>query len=98
MHIDAIDHQLIELLTQNSKLGIKELAAHIGLSVTPTYERIKKLEKNRIILGYTAKVNNALLGKGLKVYCQVSLSSHQSDLIDGFEQTIIQFPEVVTFH
>ena len=98
MHIDAIDHKLIELLTQNSKLGIKELAAHIGLSVTPTYERIKKLEKNRIILGYTAKVNNALLGKGLKVYCQVSLSSHQSDLIDGFEQTVIQFPEVVTLH
>jgi Lrp/AsnC family leucine-responsive transcriptional regulator len=48
MHIDAIDHQLIELLTQNSKLGIKELAAHIGLSVTPTYERIKKLKKTEL--------------------------------------------------
>jgi len=98
MQIDALDHQLIKLLTHNSKLGIKELASKIGLSITPTYERIKKLEKSGIIKGYTVRLNNTLLGKGLKVYCQVSLSSHQSDLIDGFEQTVILFPEVVTFH
>ena len=89
MTIDRIDHLVLESLKENSKLGIKELASKIGLSVTPTYERIKKLEKSGIIKGYTAKLNNALLGKGLKVYCQVSLSSHQSDLIDGFEQTVI---------
>lgn len=98
MTIDRIDQLVLDSLKENSKLVIKELASKIGLSVTPTYERIKKLEKSGIIKGYTAKLNNALLGKGLKVYCQVSLSSHQSDLIDGFEQTVIQFPEVVTFH
>ena len=55
--IDQIDQQIIQLLLTNSKLGTKEIASKIGLTVTPTFERIKRLERRGVIVGYSAKIN-----------------------------------------
>ena len=93
-NIDAIDQQIMQLLLSNSKLGTKEIAAKIGLSVTPTFERIKRLERKGIIKGYTAILDKKKIGKGLKVFCQVSLKSHNAEIIDGFEAEIIHLAEV----
>jgi Lrp/AsnC family leucine-responsive transcriptional regulator len=93
-NIDAIDQQIMQLLLSNSKLGTKEIAAKIGLSVTPTFERIKRLERKGIIKGYTAILDKKKIGKGLKVFCQVSLKSHNAEIIDGFEAEIIHLSEV----
>jgi DNA-binding Lrp family transcriptional regulator len=93
-NIDAIDQQIMQLLLSNSKLGTKEIAAKIGLSVTPTFERIKRLERKGIIKGYTAILDKKKIGKGLQVFCQVSLKSHNAEIIDGFEAEIIHLSEV----
>ena len=93
-NIDTIDQQIMQLLLSNSKLGTKEIAAKIGLSVTPTFERIKRLERKGIIKGYTAILDKKKIGKGLKVFCQVSLKSHNAEIIDGFEAEIIHLSEV----
>ena len=97
-NIDAIDQQIIHLLLGNSKLGTKEIASKIGLSVTPTFERIKRLERKGVILGYTAKIDRKKIGKGLQVYCQTSLKSHNLELIEQFENAIVELEEVVTCH
>jgi len=55
--LDKIDKKLLTLLQQNAKLNTKELASKVGLSVTPTYERIKRLEKNGYIEKYIALLN-----------------------------------------
>ena len=73
----------------------KEVAGKIGLSVTPTYERIKRLERIGVIQGYTALINRKAVGKELKVICQVSLKSHEKDGIDVFESAIRELPEVI---
>ena len=92
--IDSLDQQIIHLLLSNSKLGTKEIASKIGLSVTPTFERIKRLERKGIIKGYTAILDKKKIGKGLQVFCQVSLKSHNAEIIDGFEAEIIHLSEV----
>ncbi len=94
VQLDTIDLQILDLLTKNGKLGNKEIAAVIGLSTTPTFERIKRLERNGIIKGYTAILDKKKIGKGLQVFCQVSLKSHNAEIIDGFEAEIIHLSEV----
>ncbi|MBI1838289.1 MAG: Lrp/AsnC family transcriptional regulator, partial [Flavobacteriia bacterium] len=92
------DQQILKLLQKNAKLGTKEIAATIGLSVTPTFERIKRLERKKIILGYSTKLNRNQIGKGLQVFCQTSLKSHHLDLIEQFEESIVRLEEVVACH
>lgn len=92
--IDATDLAILELLKENAKQGNKEIAAQVGLTLTPTYERIKKLEKSGVIEGYTIKVNKKKMGKTLMVFCQVSLKEHYSELIDVFEENVVGLPEV----
>ncbi|MDR0801443.1 Lrp/AsnC family transcriptional regulator [Fluviicola sp.] len=92
--LDTIDHQIIALLQANGKMNNKEVANKIGLSVTPTFERIKRLERVGIIEGYTALINRKAIGKNLKVVCQVSLKSHQKEGIDVFESAIKELSEV----
>ena len=93
--LDSIDYHIIALLTSNGKMNNKEVAGKIGLSVTPTFERIKRLERIGVIQGYTALINRKAVGKELKVICQVSLKSHEKDGIDVFESAIRELPEVI---
>lgn len=92
--LDYTDHMILELLKKNGKMGNKEIASQIGLSVTPTFERIKRLERHGVITGYTAVLNKKAIGKGLKVLCQVSLKAHNLDLLIGFEDEIVHLEEV----
>jgi Lrp/AsnC family leucine-responsive transcriptional regulator len=92
--LDAIDLQILDLLSKNGKLGNKEIAAVIGLSTTPTFERVKRLERKGIIKGYSAILDKKIIGKGLKVFCQVSLKSHNAEIIDGFEKEIVHLSEI----
>lgn len=94
VQLDTIDLQILDLLTKNGKLGNKEIAAVIGLSTTPTFERIKRLERKGIIKGYAAILDKKKIGKGLKVFCQVSLKSHNAEIIDGFEKEIVHLSEI----
>lgn len=94
MVLDAIDKQIITLLRENGKMNNKEVAGKIGLSVTPTFERIKRLERIGVIQGYTALINRKAIGRDLKVICQVSLKSHEKEGIDVFESAIRELPEV----
>lgn len=97
--LDDTDLKILEILQENSKLGNKEIAERIGLTVTPTFERIKRLERLRIIQSYTALVDKKAIGKGLKVLCQVSLKAHNLDLLLGFEDQVVYLDEVsACFH
>ncbi len=97
--MDAIDSAILEILEENAKLGTKEIASQVGLSITPTYERIKKMEREGIIQRYTIEVDKKSTGKGLQVFCYVSLKEHNLELLQRFEKKIISLPEVATcFH
>ncbi len=94
--MDAIDEQITGLLRDNAKLRIKELAAAIGLSTTPVFERIKRLEREGVITGYHAAVNYKKLGKSVLAICAISLQQHRRSMIETFEKEIQNFEEVET--
>ena len=70
--MDEIDKKILMLLQQNSKQNTKEIADKIGLTVSPTFERIKKLEQQQYIKNYVAILNGDKIEKTLLVYCQIS--------------------------
>ncbi len=91
---DEIDIKILELLQQDAKKGIKELAFEVGLSATPVYERIKRLEKNDIIKKYSVLLNREKIGLELMVFCMVSLQTHSMQRIEQFENAVKEMQEV----
>lgn len=99
MTIDRIDISLLNLLQNNTKLNTKELAQKVGLSVTPTYERIKRLEKHGYIKNYVAILEKKLIDKNLMVMSFVSLNAHTKEIMIDFENSVIKFDEIIEcFH
>ena len=94
IQLDEIDRKIISLLGTNAKMGNKEIANQIGLSVTPTFERIRRLERHGVIKGYIVVLDKEKIGKGLHVLCQVSLKAHNLDLLIGFENEVVHLKEV----
>lgn len=92
--LDSTDKKILSLLQQNSKANIKEIALKVGLTQTPTYERIKRLEKKGYIKNYVAVLNKELLGLSVEVFCQVTLLVHSKDLITRFEKAVFKMDEV----
>lgn len=95
MKIDKIDRKIIQLLQHDGKMKIKEIANALKMTNTPIFDRIKRLEKNGVIAGYSTIVDKDKLGFQLVAFCEVSLESHQKEFLRQFVQDIKNLPEVV---
>lgn len=95
IQLDLIDKKILTILQINSKANIKEVALKIGLTQTPTYERIKRLEKYGVIEKYVAILNKQQIGFNVEVFCQVTLLVHSKDLITKFEKAVETMEEVI---
>jgi DNA-binding Lrp family transcriptional regulator len=99
VNLDLTDKKILNLLQQNSKANIKEIALKIGLTQTPTYERIKRLEKDGVIKNYIAVLDKEKVGYTIEVFCQVTLMVHSKEMITRFENAINKIDEVMEcFH
>ena len=96
--MDAIDKKILGELQKNAKQNTKEIATKIGLSVTPTYERIKKLENQQIIQSYVALLDRTKLGKQIVALCQITLLQHQKVLMGEFAKNIVAHSEILECH
>lgn len=95
MKLDQTDIKLINLLQEDCKQPIKELAQKLNLSVAPVHERIKKLEKSNIIKRYVAIVDIELINKPLINFCNIRIDRHQSDQFEIFIKAIREMNEVL---
>jgi Lrp/AsnC family leucine-responsive transcriptional regulator len=99
MLLDSIDKKLLQLLQQNSKQTTKELSVKLNLSVTAVYERIKKLEKQKVIKQHTVLLDKTKIDKAFMVFCHVKLIQHSKENIIEFEKEINKLNEVLEcFH
>ncbi|KIX21418.1 AsnC family transcriptional regulator [Flavobacterium sp. 316] len=99
MKLDKIDEKLLELLQEDTKKTTKELSLKLNLSVTAVYERIKKLEREKVISKYVAVLDKAKIEKNFVVFCHVRLTQHNIDLISQFEKEVVKLDEVLEcFH
>lgn len=93
--LDHTDHQILNLLQQDAMLTHKEIAAKLGKTVTPIYERVKRLQQEGIIQKYVAVVDKKKIGKTLTAFLNVQLKQHSQQNLKAFDKFIVQFPEVM---
>lgn len=96
--LDEKDRKIINLLQENCELNIKQIARKINLSVTPTYERIKRIQKNGIIRKKVALVDRKKVGKDLIIFCNISLKQHLMHYVNEFEEKVKTLDEVMECH
>lgn len=91
---DEIDRQLLAMLQKDSKKTNKEYANKLGLSTTAVYERVKRLEKNKVVTNYVALVDKKKVNKAFVVLCHVKLIQHVKDNVLQFEREILKLEEI----
>ncbi len=95
MNLDASDIRILQLLQENAQFTLKEISQKINLSMTPTHDRIKRLEQEGVIDKYVTILNKKMLGNPMTVYCNITLDKQQKNHFEEFEEAIKQFPEVI---
>jgi len=98
LELDTVDIQILNLLQQDGKLSVRELARKIGLSTTPIHERLRRLESSGIIDHYAAVLNTNHLGQFIIFFVYITLKEHGTRQGGLFIESIRSFPEVVEFH
>ena len=93
--IDATDIELLNLLQRDAKMKHKELAAALGLTITPIYERIKRLEKAGVIKQYATLLDPVKVGKELICFSMVTLEKHSQAYLKEFEAKVMEITEVM---
>lgn len=92
--LDIIDIKLLKLLQENSRLTTKELAVEVGLSISPVYERVKRLENDGYISRYVARLNPCKLNLSFMAFVEVKLSKQTKAGAEEFIHVVEKIPEV----
>jgi Lrp/AsnC family transcriptional regulator len=96
--LDKIDRKLLALLQHDSTLSIADMAAQVGLSQTPCWKRIQRMEADGIIERRVALLSPERLGLGLTVFVSIEAGDHSPDWLARFAAAVSGFPEVVEVH
>jgi len=93
--LDQIDTNILSELQRDARLTIQDLSDRVGLSATPCSRRIRNLEQEGVIKGYSARIDETTLGFGFAVFVSVRLDHQSADRLAIFESAIEAMPEVV---
>lgn len=96
--LDRIDRRILEILQRQGRIPMTELAEQIGLSTSPCTERVRRMERERVITGYHARIDPQAIGKTLLVFIEIKLSSKSGDVFDKVRQELLLIPEVMECH
>lgn len=93
--MDKIDIKILEILQKDSMISYKDIANEIGLSYNPTYERIKKLEDEGVIVNRVTLLDPKKVGVKLFVYCNITLKEQSKKSLLDFEKSVKKIPEIM---
>ena len=93
--LDSVDARILDIIQHDAGLSVAEIAERVGLSSSPCWRRIKRLEESGIIQRRVTILDRERLGLGFEVYCTVKLSLPTKDNLDAFEAAIGRMAEVV---
>src|SRR6202050_340952 len=96
--LDRIDRRLLARLQQDGRAAVSQLAREVHLTVTPTLERVRRLESSGYNEGYFARLSPRRLGLGLLAYVEVSLDRTTPDAFEHFKQVMLAHDEVMECH
>ena len=98
IRMDDIDRKLLNLLQVNADLPLSEIAKKVGVSSTPCWNRIKRLEEKGIIKYKVSLVNKEKVGYAVTVFLSISVSNHNSDWFTEFEKVVIRHSNILEVH
>lgn len=96
LKVDPIDQRIIEAVKRNGRLTKQALAEAVGLSATPAWARLKRLEAEGIISGYHARVSCTEQAAAVRVLVEVTLASHRHADFKRFEAAIYEITEIAS--
>ncbi len=96
--MDNFDTKILGLLQQDATLPVAEIAEKVGLSTTPCWRRIQKLEAAGVIRARVALLDGAMLNAGVTVFVAVRASRHDTEWLEAFAAVVSAIPEVVEFY
>ncbi|WP_435433562.1 leucine-responsive transcriptional regulator Lrp [Thalassotalea ponticola] len=96
--LDRIDRNILKELQRNGRLSNVELSKRVGLSPTPCLERVKRLEQDKIITGYSATLNPKYLDAALLVFVEITLTRTSPDVFDQFAKAVMKLDVIQECH
>jgi len=95
MPVDKFDLAILAVLQNDARASLQDISKRVGLSSTPCWNRIRKMEADGVIQGYTVRLNAAAIGLTETVIVQVTLESHTDETLYEFGRILEQIPEVL---
>jgi Lrp/AsnC family leucine-responsive transcriptional regulator len=96
--LDKIDRQILRIMQREGRISYVDLGERVGLSTTPCMERVKRLEREKFILSYGARLNPQKLQANLLVFVEISLTSKSASIFEDFRKAAIKLPHVLECH
>ncbi|MDR7101216.1 Lrp/AsnC family transcriptional regulator [Croceicoccus sp. BE223] len=98
MPLDSFDRRIIAALQEDARMTVAQIAERVSLSATPVSRRLRKLEEDGVITGYSPRLDAKKLGLPLDAYIAINLQAHSDEIIDRFEGEIKTNPYVIACH
>jgi Lrp/AsnC family transcriptional regulator len=96
--MDAIDRKILSVLQEDASLSVAEISQRVGLSSTPCWKRIQRLEGDRVIQKRVAIIDPEKLGLGVTVFVSVETGDHSEGWLKHFAEVVGAMPEVMEFY
>jgi Lrp/AsnC family transcriptional regulator len=96
--MDAIDRKILAVLQEDASLSVADIGNRVGLSSTPCWKRIQRLEADGVILRRVALVDQERIGLGITVFVSVETGDHSQEWLDRFAKVVGAMPEVMEFY
>ena len=96
--MDAIDRKILAVMQEDASLSVAEIGSRVGLSSTPCWKRIQRLEADGVIQKRVALIDPGKIGLGITVFVSVETGDHSQDWLGRFAETVRGMPEVMEFY
>jgi Lrp/AsnC family transcriptional regulator len=96
--MDGIDRKILAVMQEDASLSVAEIGSRVGLSSTPCWKRIQRLEADGVITRRVALIDPAKIGLGITVFVSVETGDHSQEWLGRFAQEVSGMPEVMEFY
>ncbi|MDI3470191.1 MAG: Transcriptional regulator, AsnC family [Pseudolabrys sp.] len=96
--MDAIDRKILAVVQQDASLSVAEIGQRVGLSSTPCWKRLQRLEADGVIQRRVAIIDPDKIGLGVTVYVSIETGDHSNEWLKHFAETVSAMPEVMEFY
>ncbi len=96
--MDNIDKKILEELQKNSSQPLSELSKKVGLSNTPCWNRIKKLEEEKIIKSKSIVIDNKKINLPITVFLSISIQNHSEEWLKNFVKVVNNYDQIIEVH